>query len=407
MTDSTMSDSPGTGAHPFDPEAPLPGPPQPWQGSSMPSVRPGPPYWLTQMISAEPAFAERLLVRLETDDALAQLVGALRAAVEARERIVLTGCGTSEHGALGSAWILRDAVRRSGHGARIEVAQALDHALDPGRGGLCIAVSHEGGTWATNRAIAAARANGARTALITVGTGSPGAALADIVVATQEQDQAWCHTIGYISPLLVATAAAAALTGDALDPVAVRGVLEAGHEAATNASIEAVASALSGVDRLLVVSSGTDEVTARELALKIEEGVHLPTVARHLESLLHGHLAATDASTGIALLVVDRDGRPDRLARSVQALAATREIGLPAAVLAAESVLGDIEAALLTAGAVPVPEAPALPAPVAALLGAAVPFQLLTERLARVRGVNPDLLRRTEARYLRSAERYD
>jgi hypothetical protein len=76
-------------------------------------------------------------------------------------------------------------------------------------------------------------------------------------------------------------------------------------------------------------------------------------------------------------------------------------------VLAAESVLGDIEAALLTAGAVPVPEAPALPAPVAALLGAAVPFQLLTERLARVRGVNPDLLRRTEARYLRSAERYD
>jgi glucosamine--fructose-6-phosphate aminotransferase (isomerizing) len=407
MTDATTPSNPTSSDVRFDPEAPLPGPPDPWQASTMPAVRPGPPWALTEMIAAEPAFAERLLVRLETDDALARLVGAVRAAVAARERIVLTGCGTSEHGALGAASILRDAIGRSGADARIEVAQAFDQALDPRRGGLCIAVSHEGGTWATNRAIAAARANGARTALITVGTGSPGAALADIVVATREQDQAWCHTIGYISPLLVAAAVAAALSGDALDPVAVRGLMEAGHEPGTTASIEGVASALAGVDRLLVVGSGTDETTARELALKTEEGVHVPTVARHLESLLHGHLAATDASTGVVLVLVDRDGRPDRLARSVQALAATREIGLPAAVLAAESALGEIEGALLTAGAVAVPEAPALPAPVATLLGAAVPFQLLTERLAGVRGVNPDVLRRTEAPYLRSAERFE
>jgi len=38
-------------------------------------------------------------------------------------------------------------------------------------------------------------------------------------------------------------------------------------------------------------------------------------------------------------------------------VAATRAIGLPAAVLAAESVLGEIEDALLSAGAVAVPEA--------------------------------------------------
>ena len=45
------------------------------------------------------------------------------------------------------------------------------------------------------------------------------------------------------------------------------------------------------------------------------------------------------------------------------------------------------------------PEAPALSAPAAALIGSAVPLQWLAERLARARGTNPDTLRRTDARY--------
>jgi hypothetical protein len=45
-----------------------------------------------------------------------------------------------------------------------------------------------------------------------------------------------------------------------------------------------------------------------------------------------------------------------------------------------------------------------LPDAVAALLATAVPLQLLTERIARVRGVNPDPIRRDDPAYLRAAE---
>jgi hypothetical protein len=51
-----------------------------------------------------------------------------------------------------------------------------------------------------------------------------------------------------------------------------------------------------------------------------------------------------------------------------------------------------------------VPASPDLPPAIAALVGSAVPLQLLTERLARARGVNPDPIRRDEAAYLRAAE---
>jgi hypothetical protein len=46
-----------------------------------------------------------------------------------------------------------------------------------------------------------------------------------------------------------------------------------------------------------------------------------------------------------------------------------------------------------------VDEARSLPAPVAALLGTATPLQLLTERIARARGTNPDPIRRDDPRY--------
>ena len=91
----------------FDPEARLPGPPEPWVPSTMPAVRDGPPYALTEMIAAEPAFAERLVDRLGGDRALARLVLGIRSAADSSGRIVITGCGTSEHGALGVADILR------------------------------------------------------------------------------------------------------------------------------------------------------------------------------------------------------------------------------------------------------------------------------------------------------------
>ena len=69
-----------------------------------------------------------------------------------------------------------------------------------------------------------------------------------------------------------------------------------------------------------------------------------------------------------------------------------------AAIVAAE-LDAEIPADLTPAGRLIVDEAPSLPAPVAALLGTATPLQLLTERIARARGTNPDAIRRDDPRY--------
>ncbi len=128
--------------------------------------------------------------------------------------MIVTGCGTSEHAAMAAAAILRDAWRSAGLPGRGPVsAQAFELSLDPPADGLVIGVSHEGATTATIAAMSAARAAGARTALLTGSQASPAADGADPVLATVEMDRSWCHTVGYVSPIVAATVVADLLAG--------------------------------------------------------------------------------------------------------------------------------------------------------------------------------------------------
>jgi glucosamine--fructose-6-phosphate aminotransferase (isomerizing) len=364
----------------FDPEVPLPGAPDPWAGSTMPAVRSGPPYAMTEMIAAEPAVAERLARRLASDPALSSLRDAIHESTAAQQPIVVTGCGTSEHAAEGIAAMLRLT-------ADARHAQALELLALPPVTGLVIGISHEGGTRFTNEALRASRSAGARTALVTVSDRSPGAALVEIVVTTGEQDASWCHTVGYLSPLVVG----AALSGSSLDATALRAVLQVADDAP---GAEAVAGALARCDRLVTVGSGADHVTARELALKVAEGAHLPAQALHLETLLHGHLAAAGPTTGLVLVLTGVD--PMILDRARDVLRAAAALGMPAAAVLGADVGDEIPRDLTAAGRLAVPETPLLEAVSAGLLAAAIPIQLLAERLARARGVNPDTLGRED-----------
>jgi glutamine---fructose-6-phosphate transaminase (isomerizing) len=368
---------------------------------------------MTDMIEAEPSIAVRILERHEaTGSAAAELARRIRRTIRAGEPVVLTGCGTSEHAAIGAAAILREAVRTAdirapGHSARREpvAAQAFELALDPPSQGLVIGVTHEGGTPATNAALAAARDAGARTAVITVTDRSPAADLADHVVETDELDQSWCHTVGFLSPLVVAAAVGAHLVGRAVDGEfrsAVGDALAAGIERASIA--EAVAGRLAETRPILVIASGVDRAAGRELVLKIEEGTWIPAAYRELETFLHGHLAATDERTGLVLVLADRERRSERQARAIGVLRAARAIGMETAAIVAADAAVDVPTELTSAGRIVVLESPALPSPVAALLGTATPLQLLTERLARARGVNPDPIHRDVDRYLAAAE---
>jgi fructoselysine-6-P-deglycase FrlB-like protein len=125
----------------------------------------------------------------------------------------------------------------------------------------------------------------------------------------------------------------------------------------------------------------------------------LPSTYRDLETFLHGHLPATGPDTGLVLILADRAGRAERLDRARQALTAAGIVGIRSAAILAADLDGELDANLTPAGRLLVPAAPDLPAPLAALFGTATPLQLLTERIARARGTNPDLIRRDDATY--------
>jgi glutamine---fructose-6-phosphate transaminase (isomerizing) len=319
-----------------------------------PELRTGPPWAMEEMIEAEPALVEPIL----TSPAAAEAGALVRAA---SGPVVLTGCGTSEHAAMAGAELL-------GGGAR--ALDAFEASLDPQDGGVLIGVSHEAGTPATLAALRAAAQRGARTVLITaLPERAPDGPL---VVATPLRDRSWCHTVGYLSPLLALHAIAGGLDVEAVR----RAVQDADRPA-----LDAAAARLAGCEHLLAVGSGGDAVSARELALKIEEGAHLPVTPLGLEKLLHGHLPATDERTGLILLRFDPRHAPARDARARDAAAAAAEIGLPTVTLSAPAT-----------------------SVATALVAGALALQWLTLELAHARGTNPDLIRREEPRYRAAAE---
>jgi glucosamine--fructose-6-phosphate aminotransferase (isomerizing) len=397
----------------FDPDKPLPAAPDPWDYQPMPEVRPGPPWAMAEMIAAEPALAVRVGRQAMADGTASALAKLVRSAIETHEQVVVTGCGTSEHAAMAVAAILRDAQRRAAlPGPDPRSAQAFELSFDPPASGLVIGCSHEGGTAATISALDAAAASGARTALITASGGAPATSGRDLVVATRELDQSWCHTVGYVSPITVAEIVGGELTGDTRRPVAIGHRLSEGIEAAHAGPADgggpppdvSIASVLAAARRLLIVASGIDRITARELALKIEEASWLPATARDLETFLHGHLPATDGSTALLLILLERHGLEARAKRARQALRAAATVGMrPAALLGAEAA-SRIPAELTPSGRIVVPESTELSGAAAALLGAATPLQLVTLAVAAARGTNPDPIRRDDPAYLRAAE---
>ena len=265
-----------------------------------------------------------------------------------------------------------------------------------------IGISHEGGTAATNRALAAAsaarRPDGAdhRRA-----PDRPAASCAEIVVETVEMDQSWCHTVGYLSPIV----AAAAVGGAALRPDA--------RPRTTSATLLAAGAARRGrrrgdrrpssptpddllVDRLRRGPAGRPRARAEG------RGGVLAAVGDARPRDVPPRPPAGDRTRRPRLVLILTDRRRARGSRSsgrARRSRRPRSLGVRAAAIVARDVDAALPDELTPAGRLIVDEAPALPAPVAALLGTATPLQLLTERIARARGTNPDPIRRDDPLY--------
>ncbi len=253
-------------------------------------------------------------------------------------RAVLTGCGTSFH-----------AAQTGG-----EAVQALELVLRPREADVLVAISHEGETPLT---LEAAKAFGGPVWLVTAKPESPLGELAEeVIVATPEVEESWCHTVSYTCAL----AALAALNGEDIAwlPDAVSEAL---------ADREPVSSH----ERWLVAGAGRDWPTAQEAVLKLREGAHAAAEAHHTEQLLHGHLAAVDET--VRAFVLEGEGRAAE--RAAGAVAALRELGCETTLVPTVDPVVDI-----------------------------VRFQLLTVDLAEARGVDPDPIRRDDPRWERAAE---
>jgi glucosamine--fructose-6-phosphate aminotransferase (isomerizing) len=345
-----------------------------WLTGEYPELRAGPPWVMEEMILAERDLPAAILEGAGQETA--QVAGAIRDAVSLGAPIVVTGCGTSEHGAMAVAALIADAMPD----AWVEARDALDATVRPRAGGLCIGISHDGGTRATLLALEAAKKAGAVTAAVTAHPAASVPAAADYVVVTPFHDRSWCHTVAYVSAIL----AGAGIAGSGVPHERLTAAIDAA--VACRPQIAGAARRIHGGRRILTAGLGADFVTARELALKIEEGARIPAGAHRLETTLHGHLAGCDADS-TALVRVARDPGGGALAaeRGAGLDAALAVIGIPSVVLGEPLGLPPVETVA------------------EGLVSGAVGLQLLTLELAHAAGTNPDLIRREERAYREAA----
>jgi len=263
-------------------------------------------------------------------DWLAQVpdrVGDLRLPRDAR--VLFTGCGTSFHAALASG----------------PAAQALDvvQGLGP-EADVLVAVSHEGETPLTLEAV---ESFAGETWAITAAPEAPIASAAEnVVVATPEVEKSYCHTVSYSCAVAVGRALLGADVSGLPGPVA--------------GELAAEPLGASEHERFVVVGGTADRATVLEAVLKLREGAHVAAEAHHTEQILHGDLAAIDAS--VRCFVLEGTGRTAERASDV--VRALGHLGCETTLVPSVHPVVDI-----------------------------VRFQRLTVDLAAGRGIDPDLIR--------------
>jgi glutamine---fructose-6-phosphate transaminase (isomerizing) len=370
-----------------------------WHDDTFPELRAGPPWVMQEMIAAEPAIVERLL--REPPDGCSAAADMIATALERHQPVTVCGCGTSEHAAHAVAQLLSAAVG-SQAAPLVQARPALTAAAAP-LAGVCLAISHDGGTRATALALDAARGAGAGSVAITQMPDSSVARAAELTLVTPRHDDSWCHTIAYTSAIAAGAGLANRLGGAAADPEDAGGLLA---RAAGAAGAPEVGARLSERRVVLCAGAGDDHISARELALKIAEGARMPTLALELETVLHGQLAGHEPADALILIAIADQPDGERIARRTADVArAAGAIGLPVAALVSQPYDAALDPELTPAGrmVLQLPSVDRVDRRLAALLAGAGALQRLTLELAHARHINPDLIRREQEPYRRAA----
>ena len=304
------------------------------------------------------------------------------AALGAQTRQVLfIARGTSDNAAVYGQYLVQVAAGRLASLATPSVATTYRARVDL-TGVLAVALSQSGRTEEIVDTLGWAESCGARTLAITNGAGSALTEAAELSLVTQAgAERAVPATKTYTTQLAALAVLALGLAGPGpgLDAGALRAVPdEIARLVAADGPYAEIVEELAGVSGAVVSGRGMAFSTALELALKLKEACYLHAMGLSYADLLHGPIAVVDAQT--PALVVAAESGPTlsgtvALARRV-ADAGARAYGIG----------GGAELAEACHLALPGPDLPEWLAPI----GSIVPGQLLTEALARRRGIDPD-----------------
>jgi glutamine---fructose-6-phosphate transaminase (isomerizing) len=290
--------------------------------------------------------------------------------------VLFVARGSSDHAALYGQYVVSTRTGLIATSASPSVMTLYRAEIDL-RDVLVVGVSQSGETAEIVDTIAWSQQCGARTVAITNRENSTLASTADTAIITHAGEELAVPATKTWSAQMVSMLILAAGLGarDLLDEAQLI-PLEMTRLLSTDVS--SLVDALTDVQALMVTSRGYTAATALEIALKLKEACYISAQGASSADLEHGPLAVLGPQ--VPTVIVAPPSGPS-LAGLLAVAGKARQAGARVLLLGGDDHLE--AAAAVSAGRTDVSE---LIAPV--VLG--IPGQLLTEQLARARGINPD-----------------
>ncbi|MCH9009503.1 MAG: SIS domain-containing protein, partial [Chloroflexi bacterium] len=364
--------------------------------TTQPSLRTRHPYYMYDMMTAQPKAVARVLS--EESDSIAELAERLGTI----DRIHIVGIGTSWHAALVGEFYLRQISGRED----VRSWNSFEFCAYPpalGPSDAVIVLSHRGTKRYSARALELAKSAGAYTAVFT-GIGSAARTdLARHVIHTSIPDRSSAFTISHTAAMTCLAMLAIELGAGASRPGAQQHKsdlqdlpLLMTQALSLEAEVHKLAVETRDAQRFYFTGWGPNASTAYEVALKIKESSYLATEGFQMEQYLHGPFVATHDGCVVTFIAPPGAG----YSRAIQLAKAVNETGGMAVGLVE---LGDADLSKVLSRTIELPTVQEFLTPLLYL----VPLQMFTYWLAVESGRNPDTFRLDDPKHQAARENYE
>jgi glucosamine--fructose-6-phosphate aminotransferase (isomerizing) len=320
----------------------------------------------------------------ETLDALLPRVAEVGILGRETRQVLFIARGSSDNAAVYGSYLIQTHAGRLATLASPSIATTYKKKIDLS-GVLAVAISQSGKTEEIVETLDWAADCGARTVAVTNGEGSPLAEAAQLALVTRAGDELAVPATKTYTTQLAALAVLGIGLGAGVDiadlrraPDEIDRLIAATEEAE---ALPEIVEELAAVPGAVVSGRGLAYGTALEFAIKLKEACYLHAMGLSYADLLHGPIAVVDDDTPAILVAADSGPTlPAAVALAERVTAA----GAKAYGIGGGRMLSDA-----STRALPGPDLPEWVAPLALI----VPGQLITERLARRLGIDPDMPR--------------